>query len=495
MLLPNLDWKSSKPIALQLQEQIREHLESRALRVGERLPSTRHLADLLGIHRSTVAQAYQELWAQGWLDQRPGSAPRVRARLAPAGNAPTARKGAFDWSAQIAEPVREALGTHRALVGNPSREGFINFANLHMDPRLFPVEAFRACLARAMKRGGASLLTYGDRQGYRPLREFLARRMALHGVDTTADEILITTGSQQALELLLRLVAQPGGSVAVESPTYSLFLPLLRLLGLKPIEIPYGADGMDLDVLERAMERERPLLVYTMPNFQNPTGRSASQGNREGLLELCTRHGVPILEDGFEEEMKYFGRVTPPIKAMDRQGLVAYCGSFSKVLFAGVRVGWIVAPKACLEPLLALRHFSEIMPTMIPHAALHEFCERGLYDLHISRMHRIYRKRMQTALRALRQHLDPAWARWEDPKGGYLIWLQLTAPKGRRPDWDTVFEAERVQVSPGNQYSPYRTHGSWIRLSISLLDEDQIEEGVRRLAAALARIHGGARRP
>lgn len=490
MLLPNLDWKSSKPITLQLQEQIREHLESRSLRVGERLPSTRRLAELLGIHRSTVAQAYQELWAQGWIDQRPGSAPRVRARLAPTPGAQAARPSVFDWMARSAEPVREALETHRALVRNTGREGFINFANLHMDPRLFPAEEFRACAARAMKRGGASLLTYGDRQGYRPLREFLARRMALHGVETSADEILITTGSQQALELLLRLLARPGGSVAVESPTYSLFLPLLKLHGLRPVEIPYGTDGMDLAALEGAMEREKPLLVYTMPNFQNPTGRSASQAGREGLLNLCTRHGVPILEDGFEEEMKYFGRITPPIKAMDRQGLVAYCGSFSKVLFAGVRVGWIVAPKSCIEPLLALRHFSEIMPTMIPHAALHEFCERGLYDLHISRMHRVYRRRMQVALRLLRQHVDPAWARWEEPNGGYLIWLQLVRPKGRKPDWQTAFEAQRVQVSPGNHFSPLRTHDAWIRLSISLLDEAQIEEGIRRLAAALAHIHG-----
>jgi DNA-binding transcriptional MocR family regulator len=489
VLLPNLDWKSSKPITLQLQEQIREHLESRVLRAGERLPSTRRLADLLGIHRSTVAQAYQELWAQGWIDQRPGSAPRVRARLAPTAGTRSVRSALFDWAERASEPVREAWEAHQALLRNVGREGFINFASLHMDPRLFPAQEFRACLARAMKRGGTSLLTYGDRQGHRPLREFLARRMALHGVETTAEEILITNGSQQALELLLRVVAQPGRSVAVESPTYSLFLPLLRLQGLRPIEIPFGADGMDLEGLERVLTRERPLLVYTMPNFQNPTGRSASQANREGLLELCMRHGVPILEDGFEEEMKYFGRVTPPIKAMDHHGLVAYCGSFSKVLFAGVRVGWVVAPRECIERLVALRHFSEIMPTMIPHAALHEFCERGLYDLHISRMHRVYRKRMQVALKALRQHLDPAWARWEEPKGGYLIWLQLTAPKGRKPDWEAAFEAEGVQVSPGNQYSPFRTHASWIRLSISLLDEDQIEEGIRHLAAALAHVH------
>ena len=489
MLLPHLDWTSSKPISLQLQDQIRTHLERRALRPGERLPSTRHLADLLGIHRSTVALAYQELWAQGWIDQRPGSAPRVRAHLAQVTEAPNLPEAGFDWAGLASPLAREALEAHRTLAGSGGREGCINFADLHLDPRLFPVEEFRACLARAMKRGGASLLAYGDPMGFRPLREYLARRMALHGIAATADEILVTSGAQQALDLVLRLVAGPGRSVAVESPTYSLFLPLLRTRGLKPVEVPYGADGPDLGALETALARERPSLVYTMPNFQNPTGRSASQANREGLLALCSRAGVPILEDGFEEEMKYFGRVTPPIKAMDRTGLVAYCGSFSKVLFPGLRVGWLVAPRSCLEPLVALRHFSEIMPPALPQAALHEFCERGCYDLHVGRMHRAFRRRMQAALRALRRHLDPAWARWEEPKGGYLLWLNLQAPGRSRSDWRKVFEAEGVRVSPGDLFSPSRTHAAWIRLSISLLDEAEIEEGVRRIATALHKLH------
>jgi DNA-binding transcriptional MocR family regulator len=491
MLLPNLDLTGSKSIALQLQEQIREHLRNQALRAGERLPSTRCLAERLGIHRSTVAQAYQELWAQGWIDQRPGSAPRVRARLAPAAGQRVTRTGTFDWTGCASESAREALEVHRRLGSPRAGAGCINFASLHMDPRLFPAEEFRACAARAMKRAGKALLTYGDARGYRPLREFLARRMALHGVEADADEILITQGAQQALDLLLRMVARPGGAVAVETPTYSLFHPLLRLKGMHPVEIPCGQDGMDLEALERAFGRERPVLVYTMPNFQNPTGRSMSQAARERLLGLCAQHGIPILEDGFEEEMKYFGRAVPPIKAMDRQGLVAYCGSFSKVLFSGVRVGWVVAPKACIEQLVALRHFSEIAPSMIPHAALHEFCERGLYDLHIGRMHRIYRKRMHTALRALRQHLQPGWAQWEEPNGGYLLWLRLQAPGPEEPDWPRLFEAEGVLVSPGQLYFPSQSSGAWIRLSISLLDDDQIQEGVRRMACALARLHRG----
>jgi DNA-binding transcriptional MocR family regulator len=182
---------------------------------------------------------------------------------------------------------------------------------------------------------------------------------------------------------------------------------------------------MDLDVLAARIAEHPPAIVYTMPNFQNPTGICTSQAHRERLLALCEARRIPILEDGFEEEMKYFGRVVLPIKSMDRRQLVIYCGTFSKVLFPGARIGWVAAARPCVERLAALRRFAEIAPSMILQAAMHDFCERGYYDRHVSRMHRLFRRRMQVALRSLRQHVKPTWAEWDEPKGGYLIWLRL----------------------------------------------------------------------
>lgn len=165
--------------------------------------------------------------------------------------------------------------------------------------------------------------------------------------------------------------------MAIESPTYNKIIPLLRFVGLKPLEVPIERDGMNLDILEQYLKNEKPVLVYTMPNFQNPTGISTSQTHREQLLSLCDGYRVPLLEDGFEEEMKYFGKAILPIKSMDKHHLVIYAGT-PKVLFPGVRIGWIAAEEECIERLLAIRSFSDLSSSMILQAGIYEFCQRAI---------------------------------------------------------------------------------------------------------------------
>jgi DNA-binding transcriptional MocR family regulator len=246
---------------------------------------------------------------------------------------------------------------------------------------------------------------------------------------------------------------------------------------------------MDLSHLIEMIKKERPILIYTMPNFQNPSGVSTSQAHREQLLSLCEKHRIPILEDGFEEEMKYFGRVVLPIKSMDRHQIVVYCGTFSKVLFPGIRIGWIAAERECIEHLTALRRFSELSPSMILQAALDEFCRSGCYDRHISKMHRVYRKRMQTATRELRRRIRPEWAEWTEPSGGFLIWLKLKPPSSRQRDWNSLLTADGVKVAPGDSFFINKPPNAHFRLSISTLNEKEIVEGIRRLSRALAHAH------
>lgn len=487
-MLLNLDPAADRTKTLQILEQIRRHVERRDLRAGERLPSTRVLAAQLGVHRSTVATAYQELWAQGWIELRPGACPRVRARLAPASPDPPAREGGFPWAAWAAPECERLLAERRRTASVDREPGVIDFRPLWLDPRLLPVDTFRACLNRTLRRQGADLLEYGDCQGYPPLRRYLARRLAIHGVAAAPEDILVTHGSQQALDLVFRL-AGAGRWVAVESPTYDQALPLLRLHGLRPVGIPLGPEGLDLEVLAARMAIEPPALVYTMPTFQNPSGRSSTQAHREALLALCGRFGVPLLEDGFEEEMKYFGKVIPPIKAMDAAGQVIYIGTFSKILFPGIRIGWVVAARPCIQRLTALRQAAELAPAAPLQAAMHEFCEGGHYDLHLGRMHRVFRRRMQATLHALRRHLDPAWAAWAEPNGGYLVWLRLAPPAGAGPSWADRFAARGVQVTAGDTCFPEGGAGDCVRLSIATLDAGEIEEGIRRLGAVLGEVH------
>ena len=481
-MLLTLDKAPGKPLAAQIRAQILDLLERGVLRAEETLPSTRQLAGHLGVHRTTVAEAYQELWSLGWIDLRPGSRARVRARmgLAPARVVEPA-SGGFPWEDHISGTV-QGLAV-RAARGASRGGDVISFRPLTMDPRLMPVEAFRGCLNRALRRGGATLLGYGAREGYRPLREYLARRLAGYGIQAGSGELLITHGSQQALDLVLRMLG-PGRRIALEDPSYEQAFPLLQLAGQTPVPVPMRRDGLDLDALEACFRRERPALLYTMPNFQNPTGVSTSQAHRERLLALCARHGVPILEDGFEEEMKYFGKVTLPIKSMDRLGGVIYCGTFSKVLLPGIRAGWVVAPEACIQALGELRRASELCPDQVLPAALHAFCERGLYDLHLSRMHRVFRSRLRTALAALRECMPAGRVRWEEPAGGYLLWLELPGPAGL--DWEAHCAAHGVEVCAGSRYFAGSAPAAYIRLSIATLNEGEIREGVRRLGIALA---------
>jgi DNA-binding transcriptional MocR family regulator len=492
VLLLRIDEKSRTPLHRQILERISEKLLSGALRPGERLPSTRALAEKLGVHRSTVALAYQQLWSLGFVDLHPGARPRVRARAALVRPRDRGESGLIDWSKIASPAANAALDEHRASPPSSAqrpRSRLISFARLEVDRRLFPLARFRSCLNRAFARHGEALMRYGAPAGFWPLRQTLARRLAGHGISVTADDILLTNGSQQAIDLVFRMIAAPGKSVAFESPTYNAMLALLRLHGLKPAEVPVSDEGFDLNVLEGVMRRERPALVYTMPSFQNPTGVSTSQAHRERLLSLCEAHHTPILEDGFEEEMQYTGRIILPLKSMDRRRVVIYAGTFSKVLFPGARIGWVAADRECVERLTALRRFAEIAPSTLVQAAIDELCRDGSYDRHIARMHRVFRKRMHTALDALREHIRPEWADWTDPAGGYLVWLRLRPLPSTRHDLARVLAAHGVEASLGHLFFYSQRPPAHLRLSIATLTEEEIVQGVRRLASALRSIY------
>lgn len=494
MLALRFDPNSRETKVSQIIQQVRSLIEEGTLRVGEKLPSSRRLAEQLGVHRATVATAYQELWSLGHVAMRPGSCPRVRqrARSVPPPVGPGC--GRIDWqraSAPSARRLIDAYSTSLREAAAGSREPCIDFRSLDIDRRLFPLDDFRRCLNRVMKAWGRSLLGYGDACGFGPLRETIARRLRGHGISVMAEEILITDGFMHGIDLVLRLLAAPRRSAAVEVPTYSQVLPLLRHHGFQIIGIPMRAEGMDLSLLERCLRRRRPALIYTIPNFQNPTAICSTQEHRERLLAMATRYGVPILEDGFEEEMKYFGKTALPVKSMDSRRVVIYGGTFSKVLFPGIRVGWIAADRECIERLTAIHRFSGLASSMVLQAAIHEFCRCGYYDLHVQRMHRMFRRRMTVLHEALRQEISPAWAEWSAPSGGYLAWLRVKPGKSPVTQWSAFLAPFHVRAMPGNPFFPDGGGGDRLRLSISTLNETEIREGVRRLAGAFRRLHGG----
>ncbi len=480
MLKFTIDRESNTPLFQQIVDRIAGMIDENVLKPGDHLPASRKLADDLGVNRSTVVRAYQELWSLGYIETQPGGYSTVRSRIRPVSQPSVERRGIFDWERMGVDVPDEPSG-HQPRV----TDACIDFGRLVPDERLYPADDFRRALNRAMRREGTKLLGYGDPLGYPGLRRYVAQRMRLHGVTVSPDQVMLTSGSQNAIELILKLLVMDGSPVAVESPTYTAVLPLLQYFRIPVQGIPMTDEGADLDILQKRFESKRPALFYTIPNFHNPTGITTGQVHRERLLALARQYRVPLVEDGFEEEMKYFGRAVLPIKSMDRDGVVIYVGSFSKVLFPGIRVGWVAADEGCIRRLAAIRKATQLTGNPVIQAGLAEFCTSGEYDVHISRMHRAYRKRMQTALRQLRSELSDTAVRWTQPAGGYTVWLQLPDGNLTESDWLDRFREHGVRLAPGSGHFPEMPDGVYVRLSISERDETEIRTGIERLGMAV----------
>ena len=478
-----------EPLYQQLIDRITALTDEGSLTAGERLPPSRKLAEDLGVHRSTVVRAYAELRALGYLDSRPGSYSTVRKRARPPASRsePPGRDvtdAHLDF-AGLATPG--ALATRHSLSAQErprtAPDGVVDLSRLTADPTLAPHQELRRCFGRVLSRGGDGL-DYQPGPGDPNLRGFLATRMRAHGVAVAADEILVTQGAQQALDLVLRLLVQPGEPVAVEAPGYGKANALFQLHRAAIREVPMLADGIDLNALESLLTRERPRLVYTVPTVHNPTGVTTSQGHRERLLALCERHGVPLVEDGFEEELKYLGQAVLPIKSMDRVGVVLYLGTFSKVAFPGLRLGWIAAPPGATRLLTALHRATCLSGVPLVQAAVARFCRSGGFEAYLKRIHGIYRRRMRALMQGLARQLPPG-VTWTRPRGGYTSWLTLEGCPVSEDELVTRLLEAGVRVTPGRSFFVDPGEGVHLRVSTAVEGEQRIEEGCRLLGAVL----------
>jgi len=495
-MLLKIDRLSTKPLYQQLIDGIKKFVDQGTIGINQPLPATRILAKKLGVNRSTVVRAYEELQALGYLKSRPGSYHRVQKRRKEVEYDPE-RTSLLDWDKISNSQSRKLYKIFlRYSPERPQdikiRNDAINISQLDLDPRLYPMKEFQRCVNHVLNDSGPDSLQYGAHKGYPPLRQLIARRLRLHGISVSGEEILITNGAQQAIDLLIRILSGPGEKIAVESPTYANVIPILQFSGAKILGIPMSKDGLDLNFLENVLNTERLSFVYTIPNFQNPTGITTSHSHREKLLNVCLRHKVPIVEDGFEEDMKYFGKVPLPIKSIDEKNIVIYLGTFSKALFPGLRIGWITADKGCINRATALKRFSDLTSGNLSQIILHEFLYRGYYDLHLKRLHRVFRKRMQVALQAM-ENCFPDTVTWTRPSGGYTIWVKM--PLNLDEHQLHGFMARYgVVVSPGSYYFPNRLSSEYIRISIARIDEKEIREGISRLGEALHELSKGSRR-
>jgi 2-aminoadipate transaminase len=360
-------------------------------------------------------------------------------------------------------------------------------------PELFPIDEYRRAFEWVLETDGAVALQYGPSEGYRPLRTLLAERLSGFGMPATPDDVLVTNGSQQALDLMGKIFLNPGDTVLVEKPTYLGALQAFNQYQATYAVVPMDEDGMRVDEVERALSSQRTTgqrikFIYALPNFQNPTGRTMSLERRQRLVELANHFGVPIVEDDPYGELRYEGQALPTLKALDRHDSVIYLGTFSKILAPGFRLGWILASPQVQETLLHGKQPSDLHTGMAQQMATYQVAKDGFVDAHVTRIKDFYRERRDVMLRAIEEHF-PADARYTRPAGGLFVWAELPPHIDTR---ELLLDAiqEKVAFVPGQGFHPDFSGTNTMRLNFSNVPPDQLREGIRRLGLAIERRLG-----
>jgi DNA-binding transcriptional MocR family regulator len=355
------------------------------------------------------------------------------------------------------------------------------------DASLFPTDAFRRVLNRVIRNEGRELLQYYPARGYPPLREYLAAHLVRMGVEARPEEILIVNGSQQGFDLVARTLLDPGDFVAIEQPSYPRAMQVFRAFGGQLLPIPLVGGGLGVEHLERVLERQSPKLVYCQPSAHNPTGDIMPAAARERLVEVAARHRLPIVEDGFHGTLFYGEQPPAPVKALDRAGLVIYIGTFSKILFPGLRLGFIVAPPELIERLELAKEVSDIHTSPILQAAVFHFCRERLLERHEARVLVESARRRSALLAALAKRMPPGSA-WTEAQGGFS--LLVTLPEGMDAGALLPRAVERgVTFTPGPLFFADGGGERTLRLSFSAVPPGRIDEGIARLAQAVAESH------
>lgn len=478
------DPRSEAPVYRQLAEHLVELIEAGRLRPGERIPPSRELAAALGLARNTVSRALDALAAAGLLDAHVGRgtfvqarAPRLRA--AARGHAETAR--GFAWPALLTTGARSL----RAPVAPPSTEApRVDFRPGRIDADGLPIAALQGAWQRALGR----LREHANEiepLGHPPLRAAVARMLGARGVACSPEAVLISDGAQQAFDLLARAFVEPGDAVAVEQPGWFGGALAFRAAGADLLGVGVDGEGLRVGELERLLRVRRPKLVVTTPAVQMPTGVALSGARREALLALADREQLPVVEDDFDGELRLAGPARPALKTLDRGEHVLLVGTFSKALFPGLRLGYLVAAPALIARLATLRFAGGMQPPLVEQMAVTELLESGQLERHVRRVRRRLAERLRALLAALAAELSEAKVR--EPAGGTCVWVEL--PTG-------VDEAGLAAAAASRGIACGRGASCWLDgegppallLSFAAVAPEAIPAGVAELAA-LVRAH------
>ena len=389
----------------------------------------------------------------------------------------------FKFSKRVPADGTDAVGAILKAAADPK---IISFAGGLPAPELFPVEGMKEATDKVYAEHGQQALQYGAAKGVTELRELILKRVKeKENIAAKLENVMVTTGSEQAIDLVGKAFVNPGDTVLVEEPTYLCALDVFRSYGANFVSVPMDDDGMKMDALEEALKAHpETALVYTVPNFQNPTGRTMPAERRKKFAELAAKYDVPVLEDNPYGDIRFAGEHVPSVKSFDHAGKVFYMSTFSKILAPGFRLGWLVADPKVIEKLTVLKQSADLHTDNLVQYVVTEFFKENDVDAHVKEISDLYGKRKQLMIDGIKKYF-PKDVKYTDPEGGMFLWVEVPGVTDTVELFKQCLE-HNVAFVPGDPFFAGKPQPGTFRLNYSNMQEDQIEVGLKRLGEALS---------
>lgn len=458
-----IDKDIDTPLYIQLYESIRNLIEDKKYKEGEKLPSIRSLAEKLNVNNITIVNAYKLLEQEGYTYSVKGSGTYVR-------------EISYTTDAAYLED-----GDVELMIGGilPISKNSINFASVSPTPEIFPIEEFKQTLVEVLDRDKGNAFVYPEINGYEPFRQSISNfLLENYNMIVDKDQIQVISGGQQGIDIIAKTLISQGDCVLAENPTYSGAIAAFKSRGAKIKGIPLGEDGLDLDVLNRYIKLHRPKLLYMMTNYQSPTTYSYSKEKKIELVNLSRKHNFYIIEDDFLTDLNYFGNKKVPLKSLDNSNQVIYIKSFSKIFMPGVRIGFMTVPQKLFKDIIRVKHTTDISSSGFLQRAFDLYLRKGYWKSHMKTIKKVYTdkyKRMVDELERLKKYN----INFIKPNGGLSIWVKLPKEIDCLELYNECAENNVILVPGEIFFIDDSVYTNYIRLSFGAVSAEEITHGIR----------------
>ena len=471
LIFSSLEINKEEPLYTQIEKHIIKSIEKGELKKGSKLPSTREVSELLNISRNTIVTAYEDLESQGIVLSEKGKGTFV---------AREAKIAKDDYNIHWEDKINNYGKTCEALDvvkrELPWKKGMISFKSIAPEEKLFDLEEFKRSFLEAWSLEGEKLLNYGYAKGYKPLIEYLLQYMKDKGVNTEGKDILITNGFTEGFDIILGALTNAKDIILCEEPTHNTALKIMKAYGLEILSVPMDEGGINIAQLEKALKEESPKLAYLIPSYHNPTGIVMKGERRRKVYNLFKKHSVPIIEDGFNEELLYSSSPIEPMAALASRGNgVVYIGSFSKILFPGLRIGWILADKTLIDTLESVKRAKTIHCSFLDQGVFYHYMKSGAFNKYLKKARKIYKNKYNFTIQQVKEHIPHEFIMGE---GGLHVFLKLKRGINSREVLRLCYE-RGVLFTPGDIFYNNNKEISTLRLGFSRLSEEDIKKGIK----------------